>query len=82
MQQGGFGGGSGGGSGGNRRNAAIAKFLGQLNEKKDALSQAIKTSPLSKGLDGSSPRGEEDSSVGLHFYTPLGRKIHNRMGVV
>ena len=48
--------GAGGGSNGsfssgsgNRRNAAIAKFLGQLNEKKDALSHAIKTSPLSKG---------------------------------
>jgi len=42
-----------GGGGGNRRNAAVAKFLGQLNEKKDALSNAIKTSPLSKGLEAS-----------------------------
>lgn len=54
---------SGGGSGGNRRNAAIAKFLGNLNEKKEALSAAIKTSPLTKGFEGAGSPGGVGSLV-------------------
>lgn len=56
---------SGGGSGGgNRRNAAIAKFLGNLNEKKEALSAAIKTSPLTKSFEGGgSPGGARRLAV-------------------
>jgi hypothetical protein len=68
-------GGSGSG-GGSKRNAAVAKFLGQLTEKKDALSNAIKSSPLAKGLEGSQSPAGAASPAGFsrHLASTFGDK--------